>query len=167
MESVCIIPVLIAMLCNGVKGERKMKDLNRLHPWMKTQAETLKVRSKLELGIDIIITQTLRTKTEQDELWAQGRTTPGVKVTNAKYPQSMHCWGLAFDFVPVIGGKAIWNKPDLFKKIGALGKSMGLTWGGDFKSLKDMPHFEAPNHDWKELQAKYGTPEKYIATWGK
>jgi len=141
-----------------------MRDLNLLHPWVKKKAEELILLCK-ENGIDILITQTLRTKEEQDALYAQGRTKPGKKVTNAKYPQSLHCWGIAFDFVPVIGGKAIWNRIDLFDKVGALGKSIGLTWGGDFKSLKDRPHFEAPNHNWRELTSKHGTPEKYISSW--
>ncbi|CAH2213223.1 M15 family metallopeptidase [Tepidibacter aestuarii] len=25
--------------------------------------------------------------------------------------------------------------------MGAIGKSIGLEWGGDFKSIKDRPHF--------------------------
>jgi len=141
-----------------------MKDLNKLHPWMRTKAKELIALCKAN-GISIIITQTLRTKSEQDVLYSQGRTKPGLKVTNAKYPQSLHCWGIAFDFVPVIGGKAIWNKPEMFNRVGALGKSIGLAWGGDWTSFKDNPHFEAPNHTWKELQSKHGTPENYIKSW--
>ena len=141
-----------------------MKDPNKLHPWVRTKANELIALCKAN-GISIIITQTLRTKAEQDALYAQGRTKPGSKVTNAKYPQSLHCWGIAFDFVPVIGGKAIWNKPEMFNRVGALGKSIGLAWGGDWASFKDRPHFEAPNHTWKELQSKHGTPENYIKSW--
>lgn len=131
---------------------------------MKQKAEELTKLCK-QNGIDILITQTLRTKAEQDALYAQGRTAPGKKVTNAKYPQSLHCWGIAFDFVPIVGGKAIWNQPALFLKVGELGESIGLEWGGRWKTIVDRPHFQAPNHTWRELQSKYGTPEKYISTW--
>ena len=29
-----------------------------------------------------------------------------------------------------------------FRKCGAIGKEMGFTWGGDWKSLPDRPHFQ-------------------------
>lgn len=141
-----------------------MKDLNKLHPWVKQKANELISLCKKN-GIEIVITQTLRTKAEQDALYAQGRTTPGKKVTNAKYPQSLHCWGIGFDFVPIIGGKAMWNRTDLFDKVGLLGESIGLEWGGRWKSIVDRPHFQAPNHNWKELTEKHGDPARYIGSW--
>jgi len=36
-----------------------------------------------------------------------------------------------------------------YRAMGEAGKRMGLVWGGDFKSLKDLPHFEVP--DWRTL----------------
>ena len=41
-------------------------------------------------GIDILVTCTYRSDEEQARLYAQGRTKPGLKVTNAKPGQSMH-----------------------------------------------------------------------------
>jgi len=41
----------------------------------------------------------LRTYEEQDALYAQGRTAPGPKVTNAPGGHSNHNFGLAFDMV--------------------------------------------------------------------
>jgi len=48
-------------------------------------------------GVRLRITQGLRTFKEQDDLYAQGRTKPGPKVSNARGGQSMHNYGLAFD----------------------------------------------------------------------
>jgi peptidoglycan L-alanyl-D-glutamate endopeptidase CwlK len=57
----------------------------------------------------------------------------------------------------------------LFEKVGAIGKKLGLEWGGGWTSIKDRPHFQLP--DWGstpyKLKCKYGTPEKFIKTWKK
>src|ERR1019366_5531638 len=55
-------------------------------------------------NIDIRVTQGLRTYAEQDALYAQGRTTPGRIVTNAKGGYSYHCFGLAIDCAPSLNG---------------------------------------------------------------
>ncbi len=93
-------------------------------------------------GISYVVTQTLRTKEEQNILYAQGRTVPGTIVTNAKGGQSMHNYGIAFDVCPVIGSKLMWNRIDLFDKIGAIGMKLGLEWGGSWDKFQDKPHFE-------------------------
>ncbi len=93
-------------------------------------------------GIGIIITQTLRTTEEQNRLYASGRTRPGKIVTNARGGYSFHNFGVAFDFCPVVRGEAVWNDLKLFEKVGKMGKSLGLEWGGDWKSFPDRPHFQ-------------------------
>ena len=99
-------------------------------------------------GIAVLVTQGLRTWEEQDALYAKGRTVPPIGkkyiVTKAKGGQSYHNFGLAFDIVVLDSlGKADWdtNHPG-WKKAGDLGKSVGLEWGGDWKSFKDLPHFQ-------------------------
>ena len=64
------------------------------------------------VGLDILVTCTLRTQAEQQALYAQGRTAPGHIVTNAQAGQSAHNYGLALDFVPVIYGKPEWTGKD-------------------------------------------------------
>lgn len=96
-------------------------------------------------GIDVIITATYRDNEAQDALYAQGRTKPGKRVTNAKAGQSMHNYRLAFDFVPMINNQCAWSDTLLFLKCGKIGVSLGLTWGGNFTTIKDMPHFEYTN----------------------
>jgi len=116
---------------------RKLEDL---HPIVAERARRLIALAETE-GIEILVTSTLRTFEEQAELFAIGRTKPGKKVTNARPGESWHNFGLAFDVVPLVNGKAIWDSP-FWGRIGALGKQAGLLWGGDFKSFKDKPHFE-------------------------
>lgn len=140
-----------------------MKDLALLHPWIRNKANELIALCK-QNGITIVITQTWRTKAEQDALYAQGRTSTGNIVTNAKYPQSIHCWGRAFDFVPLVNGKVDWNNISLFDKVGKLGESIGLEWGGNWKFV-DRPHLQMPNSDWRTLLSTYKTPEAYAKTW--
>jgi peptidoglycan L-alanyl-D-glutamate endopeptidase CwlK len=92
-------------------------------------------------GIEILVTSTLWTLEEQAELFAIGGTKPGKKVTNPKPGESWHNFGLAFDVVPLVNRKAIWDSP-FWGRIGTLGKQAGLQWGGEFRTFKDKPHFE-------------------------
>mgnify|MGYP000016387495 CR=1 FL=1 len=31
---------------------------------------------------------------------------------------------------------------ELYKALGPVGRELGLRWGGDFKSITDLPHYE-------------------------
>lgn len=144
------------------------RDIELLHPEMRARclefiAECRKCR--LRVGIS----QTWRSKAEQDELYAQGRTKPGSIVTNCRYPYSPHNWGVAFDIYRNDGQGAYNDADGWFKRCGQVGKRLGLFWGGDFRSFVDKPHFELPDYlpsnSCRTLIAKYGTPEKFRATW--
>ena len=137
-----------------------------LHPGLRTKCQEL-IRKCKTKGIEIIISQTLRTKQEQDDIYAQGRTKPGKIVSNVRYPKSMHCWGVAFDIAVIRGGKAIWDVA-AYKPAGELGEGLGLSWGGRWKNFPDAPpHFELPNYNTSALIRTYGTPENFIKTWPK
>lgn len=122
----------------------------KLHPRLRDEA--LKILQEVEIAqVGIRITQTLRTIKEQNDLYAQGRTKPGKIVTKAKGGQSPHNFGLACDFILYRkDGSISYNmKEDLDKdgesdwmEVVAIFKKYGWTWGGDFKSFKDFPHFE-------------------------
>ena len=115
----------------------------KLHPSIQDMAREVLTRAS-NVGIDLVITQGLRDNEEQARLYAQGRTAPGSIVTNAPPGSSWHNFGLAFD-VAVLNaeGKATWPEDSaLWERIGQVGKAAGLTWGGDFTSIKDRPHFE-------------------------
>jgi len=122
----------------------------------------------LKNGISILLTCTYRGREEQAALYAQGRTTPGKVVTNAKPGQSKHNAetpqgrpaALAFDVVPLRHGKPVWgtagagvnedpsddetNDFEVWQRVGEHGRAVGLVWAGDWKSLREFPHFERP-----------------------
>ena len=97
-------------------------------------------------GIDLLITCTYRSPEEQDKLYAQGRTTPGNIVTNAKGGESFHNYRIAYDVVPIRNGKPVWGTTGddgkLWATVGALGKAQGLEWAGEWKIFKEFPHFQ-------------------------
>lgn len=117
------------------------RDINDLHPKVKEMAEAMLALCK-DNGIDIILTSTYRDIESQNTLYAQGRTSPGKKVTNAKGGQSMHNWRVAFDVVPIVNGKAVWNDDNLWNRVGEIGESVGLEWGGRWSKFIDKPHLQ-------------------------
>lgn len=154
-----------------------MRDITALHPRLQAKAALLKEECKKQ-GVSILFSECLRTKAEQDALYAQGRTAPGNIVTNAKGStySSQHQWGIAIDFyidtdVDGDGDKkddAFNNSTGLFDRVGSIAKSIGLGWGGNWTSFKDRPHLYLP--DWgsttTKLKQQYGIPEKFMQTWG-
>ena len=93
-------------------------------------------------SIDVVITSTYRDVESQDTLYRQGRTAPGRRVTNVAGGDSFHNWRVAFDFVPVVNGKAMWDDIKLWRICGEIGKACGLEWGGYWHSFPDMPHMQ-------------------------
>lgn len=154
-----------------------MRDVKALHP--KLQGKIIELQNLCySNGITIGIGECVRTVAEQDALYAQGRTKPGIKVTNARGSTygSMHQWMVAVDTYLIMDvdgdGKtaddAFNNATGLFNKVGKLGQSIGLEWGGSWKSPVDMPHFQLPN--WGSTAAKlksiYGVPDNFVKSWG-
>jgi peptidoglycan L-alanyl-D-glutamate endopeptidase CwlK len=117
-------------------NSRKLDDL---HPRVKTLCEQF-IASCAKQNIDVLITSTYRDAESQNALYTQGRTAPGKKVTNAKGGQSFHNWRVAFDFVPIVNGKAMWADTALFTKCGEIAESVGLEWAGRWKTFKELAH---------------------------
>lgn len=122
-----------------------------------------------EQGLDVKIVCDIRTVEEQNRLYAQGRNGDVVVdsskiVTRAKGSDfaSYHQWGLAFDFCHRTQG---YNVDDSFwSTVGAVGKSIGLEWGGDWTSFVDRPHLQLSKYGSNvgELKQKYGTPDNFF-----
>lgn len=91
-------------------------------------------------SIDVIITSTYRDAESQAALYAQGRTAPGKRVTNARPGQSFHNHRVAFDFVPVKAGKALWQDTSTFTRCGEIAESLGLEWAGRWRSFRELAH---------------------------
>lgn len=124
-----------------------------LHPAVGSLGQQL-VQRAAERGITLRITRGYVTFEEQDALYARGRTAPGPRVTNAKGGQTSHNFGIAIDVAPIVDGKVDYERRDLFETVGAIGRELGLTWGGDWKNFKDLPHFELEPPDSKQAPAK-------------
>lgn len=93
-----------------------------------------------EQGIEIIIIEGYRSIKRQNELYEKGRTTPGPIVTNAKGGQSLHNYGVAFDICFLVNGNRTYSGD--WEKVGKIGESLGLEWGGNWISFRDRPHFQ-------------------------
>lgn len=110
-------------------------------PDLRVMCERLIKIAALE-GYQLIVTCGYRSNAAQTKLYAQGRTTAGKVVTNAKAGQSKHNHKKAVDFAFVDDeGNISWDVK-LYLKLGAWTKQVGLKWGGDWKRFKDYPHVE-------------------------
>ncbi len=145
-----------------------MRDITLCHPRLQAIASEW-VKACESAGLKVAIGETYRTVAEQDALYAQGRTKPGNKVTNARGSSysSQHQWGIAFDFYRADGKGAYNEDGDFFGRAATIAKNLGLAWGGDWKSIVDKPHVYLP--DWGSgtgiLKQKYGTFEAFKKTW--
>lgn len=113
------------------------RDIGELKPELQAKYNTLKERANAE-GINFKAICTYRSQAEQDALYAQGRTSPGRKVTWTK--RSNHTSREAVDVVVLdASGKLDWSA-ESYLRIGAIAKDIGLVWGGDWK-VRDYGHF--------------------------
>lgn len=140
--------------------------LSQVHPLLAAKTRAM-AGSLIEAGIEIRVVQGLRTIAEQNALYAQGRTAPGSKVTNALGGHSWHNFGLAVDCVPGVRGAAKWTPnwiakdPDFAAMIQA-GESQGLVSGANWTSMPDQPHFQlkgipvSPDDAARAAIAEYG-----------
>lgn len=94
-------------------------------------------------GFTLLVTQGFRSIEQQNRLYEIGRRgIPGErKVTNARGGQSNHNRGAAVDFAFVVNGEISWDAR-LYRHIGRWAAKVGLKWGGNWKSFKDLPHVE-------------------------
>ena len=121
------------------------RSLDELNPIVKPKVEAFIAECKNH-GIDLLVTSTYRDSESQNALYAQGRTAPGKKVTNAKAGQSWHNWRCAVDIVPLRNGKPVWSTSgtdwEIWEAVGNIGKESGLEWAGEWKSFKEYAHFQ-------------------------
>lgn len=102
-------------------------------------------------GCEYVAISGHRSWEEQDELYAQGRTKPGKIVTRARGGYSNHNFAIGADF-GVFRGRVYLDGSEraedraLAARVHAAcavhAGERGLEWGGDWKSFKDLPHFE-------------------------
>ncbi|WP_231102321.1 M15 family metallopeptidase [Streptobacillus moniliformis] len=107
---------------------------------------------------DFKITQGVRTAEYQNKLYQQGRTIKGNIVTNcdgyikkSNHQPKADGYGYAIDICLYIPNEKDIKKlydvskltaiANVFKKF-AIDRGLNISWGGDWKSFKDYPHFE-------------------------
>ncbi len=115
-------------------SERSEKNLQGVNP-----ALIAVVRRALELSpVDFGITEGLRTMEHQREM---------VRTGKSQTLKSRHLTGHAVDVVAYLGANISWEWK-YYEQIAAAfkqaGKELGtvIEWGGDWKTLKDGPHFQ-------------------------
>ena len=160
------------------------RDLDDLEQPVQDQARRLQSEAN-ERGLDLLIYCTFRSVREQAKLFRKGRPYKEIKrkadaltedygredladllinvgpqygdiVTNAGPGQSIHNYGLAFDSVPMDGGKPVWGTTapgdrELWEAYGELVRGVGLEWAGDWETFTEYPHAQDPGANWREL----------------
>lgn len=115
-------------------GSRSLRRLEGVHPDMvKVVKRAIKISD-----VDFTITEGLRTLKRQKELYARGAS---------KTLNSRHLTGHAVDLAPLINGRVSWDWPPFYEiaramKQAAKDLDIQITWGGDWRTFKDGPHFE-------------------------
>lgn len=124
------------------------RSLDDLHDVMQPKARAW-LGECLRDGLNPLVYCTFRSLEEQERLYQQGRITPGAIVTNAKPGQSAHNYGLALDFVPLVGGKPDWSgkHPDWEACI-LIAESHGLESASRWTRFREKPHLQMPN--WRQ-----------------
>ena len=120
------------------------KRLKGVHPdLVRVVRRTAKDWKDPEMGF--IITCGVRTLEEQKLLKAKGAS----RTLNSRHIPGANGFSHAVDFAVTIKGVPRWDWPlytKLAKAVKAAAKAEGvpITWGGDWASFKDGPHFELP-----------------------
>lgn len=137
--------------------DKIVKNQYGLLPLVNSKANQL-IEFAKKVNLPIRITEGYRTPERQDQLYKQI-----PKVTNAKAWESMHQYRVAFDIVfTELGYSAT---PQQWEMIAEYAKTLGFTWGGDWASLVDKPHFELDfGKSLKDFQSNNIDWNKYFDT---
>lgn len=127
-------------------GLRSKLRLRGVHPDLVKVVELALTRSE----IDFTVLEGLRYRERQKELFAAGASST---------MNSRHLTGHAVDLGAWVNGGVRWDWP-LYHKIAKAMKSAAaelgitITWGGDWRSFPDGPHFELTRATYPEPRAK-------------
>lgn len=125
-------------------------DFAHLHPTYRAKITTVLDRLASE-GLPFRLFEGFRSPQRQTYLYAQGRTRPGAKVTNALAWQSYHQYGVSGDLVLYINGSWSWDteggKDRWWRRMQEIGREEGLkplSW--------ELPHLELEGLRLSDLQ---------------
>jgi len=123
--------------------------LRGCHPELRTRVVALIDALERE-GLDIVLTQGVRSVAQQQSLYALGRFKPGKIVTNcdglvrvSNHQPKLDGYGYAVDVAwRTAHGDITWEGP--WSTLGQLAIAHGLVWGGNWLNFPDRPHLELP-----------------------
>jgi hypothetical protein len=88
--------------------------------------------------LDVILHSTFRSVSEQQAIFNKR---DGSSMARGGF--SWHNYGLAADVVFNDGnGGPSWGAKNPWQQLGEIGESLGLEWGGRWKRIKDLGHFQ-------------------------
>ena len=115
-------------------------DLQHLRADVRANCETFLALCK-EAGLNVKVTETVRDDEYQRYLAANGYAAKTATVPTFHSVKA----GLAFDICKNVKGHE-YDDASFFDKCGQIGKQVGFSWGGDWKSFSDRPHFQWDAH---------------------
>ena len=115
---------------------RHSRDIDDLRADVAANCRTLIALAECE-GLHARVTETVRDGEYQKMLAEKGYAAAGA-VTPSFHADHA---GLAFDICKNEKDHA-YDDPAFFARMGELGKKVGFSWGGDWRSFPDRPHFQ-------------------------
>lgn len=121
-------------------SQKSLDRLSGVHPDL-----VAVVKRAIEITeVDFAVLEGVRSKARQEQLFKQKAT---------KTMNSRHLTGHAVDLGAYVGGSVRWDWPLYYQiadamKAAAEELDVPLTWGGDWKTFPDGPHFELPWADY-------------------
>ncbi len=132
-------------------SNKRQDDLSVLHPAIRDKIAAIQSKLNQE-GHPFQVFEAFRSPERQAYLYAQGRTRPGRKVTNAKPWSSYHQYGLAADFVLKLNGSWSWSTSGNHGRSWARLHEVALEQGLEPLSW-EMPHIQLAGIDIADLRA--------------
>ncbi|MBD9433265.1 M15 family metallopeptidase [Achromobacter sp. ACM03] len=129
-----------------ILSARSLQRLEGVHPQL---VEIVKLAIR-RTPVDFTVVEGLRTAERQRELVAKGVS----QTQNSLHLIQPDGYGHAVDLAPLVGGVIPWDRWEEFRRLADVVKACAaelgvpVEWGGDWKTLKDGPHFQIPR-DWK------------------
>ncbi|ASC68575.1 hypothetical protein B9P52_31765 [Achromobacter denitrificans] len=125
---------------------RSLRRLEGVHPRL---VEIVKLAIQ-RTPVDFTVVEGLRTAERQRELVAAGKS----QTLNGLHLQQADGYGHAVDLAPLVGSAIPWADWAEFLRLADVVKACAaelgtpVEWGGDWRTLKDGPHFQLPR-GWK------------------
>ncbi len=122
-------------------SQRSLDNLRGVHPDLVACVVACLYRYST---VDFVVTEGVRTIEKQERMVRQGRS----QTMDSYHLEQKDGFAHAVDLAPWIQGEIPWDNWKAFKDIASAMKmaakylDIQITWGGDWETLKDGPHFQ-------------------------